>query len=351
MNDVINILILLLFTTKITRNGAIRTSSQIGENLLAQSRMLENEPDYSWIADYSIQFQSCLSVLQYGEGGGGGGEEGGAIRKQNLVKFRLCPADSCGKGCKGQYLTEMNRFVESYMEFKQEEQEQACENVENSCNCNDDAVDDRSCLNSCFESANLDYCVQNDDEESEDFDVGRMMECEPLGDQEDANNNYNYNTLTYYVGARCSRNRKSIYMDVFADSMCTKSAPSGTYEKYMYGNSLPYSKQSVVSRDCISCLDQGDDDNNDYIEINEMCEKTYEEAAKCDKGLNIAYPQTDECWFIKTGVERHAIGYTNKIHNAISFSLLCICFGLLFVVYLVNGKAKKKGINLSDWID
>jgi hypothetical protein len=41
----------------------------------------------------------------------------------------------------------------------------------------------------------------------------------------------------YYVGAYCTSS--GVYAATFTDSTCTKKAPSGTYEKYNYGYSLP----------------------------------------------------------------------------------------------------------------
>ena len=46
------------------------------------------------------------------------------------------------------------------------------------------------------------------------------------------------------------------------DETCSYKAPEGTYEKFNYGRMLPYSSNSIVGQDCISCLEVDNDNNN-----------------------------------------------------------------------------------------
>merc|ERR1711966_594041 len=116
-----------------------------------------------------------------------------------------------------------------------------------------------------------------------------------------------------FVGPYCSANGKSINLGVFMDEYCSSSATEGIYEKTHYGKALPYSSESIVSNDCISCMRPAEDDGNnnnnnnnnknynngDYNynqnqnqnqeepEVLEMCESLYEEAGKCESNLNV----------------------------------------------------------------
>merc|ERR1711933_211498 len=118
--------------------------------------------------------------------------------------------------------------------------------------------------------------------------------------------------IEFFVGPYCSSNGKSINLGVFMDEMCPYDAPKGVYEALYYGNSLPYSSESLVTDECISCMAPKDEDqdgnqnqngnNNNYYynngnnnngnnnnngdeeedEVKEFCEQLYEEAGKCE---------------------------------------------------------------------
>jgi len=362
-----------------------------------------------WLLKYSLQYQGCYSVRQIG-GAGAQGEEGQSnVRLQHLVKYRVCPLGSCGRNCKGEYLIEANQYIESYMEYQREAQELACETARENCYCNDD-VDDEACEKSCFVSAGLDYCIESDDDSSaaEEFEAQEFMECRAMDDQN--NNNNNYNSNMYYVGMKCVKN--NLYLDVFEDASCSVSAASGTYEKNNYGNSLPYSKQPLISSSCVSCdpnyaeaydyqgNNQDDNSNNYYdddastsatsssanannnnendnendnennennqennqdralaqddasysynnnYEISEMCERTYEESVKCEKGLNIQYPRNQDCGFFKE-IKAHAVnGKSGGAPPFLLFLFMLSTAGLGYMVYDLKKNSSQK-INLS----
>jgi hypothetical protein len=123
------------------------------------------------------------------------------------------------------------------------------------------------------------------------------------------NNNGNYNQL-YYVGPTCS-NGFDINLATFSDSGCSTKTKSGVYETMMYGASLPFEKESMVSNDCVACLyvdqdanddanNNGNDDGNQDYEVIELCSESYEEAAKCESGLSgvKTYPDESGCDYI-----------------------------------------------------
>lgn len=275
---------------------------------------------------------------------------------QNLVKFRLCPVDSCNRNCKGQYIVSMNEFIGAYMDYKKENLEQACENVQENCACNDDAVDDQKCENQCYVDAGLDDCVE--EEGQEEFEVERFMECDEMEAQ---NNNYrDYYYVNgvkvyrqFFIGLKCANKGRGVYLDVFTDGGCSNPAPSGTFEKYNYGYSLPYQKTSMIDQECIPCKEVRDDEDDRYQDDNyddeqevnliELCEETYEQAGKCEKDLDIDYARNDECNFMKTTLLKYDTQTkTTSMGKIFAYIFFASTLGLAFMVYqLQQGKTPK----------
>ena len=153
---------LALSALAVSTATAIPASSLIGKDLLSKSRSLEQDY-YSWIIDYSIQFQSCHVINQYNFQENGGDEDSNG--KQNLVKFKLCSSKRCGYGCNGaEYLAPMDEFLQNYINWKQEKTEQECENIKENCACDGDDVDDEEgCEYKCYKNYGMeDECVEQE---------------------------------------------------------------------------------------------------------------------------------------------------------------------------------------------
>ena len=151
----------------------------------------------------------------------------------------------------------MREFVESYQEAKEQANQAKCESAEYECEykCQngqyaynaayDDQYNDQEdyCQYQCLVDQGMGYCAQDEDNEYE-VNMNELTECQPLNEDNNNNNGYySSNTQIYYVGAYCTSS--GVYAGTFTDSACTKKAPSGTYEKYNYGYSLP--KEPLVS--------------------------------------------------------------------------------------------------------
>mmetsp|Transcript_49993 Transcript_49993/g.53967 ORF Transcript_49993/g.53967 Transcript_49993/m.53967 type:complete len:425 (-) Transcript_49993:165-1439(-) len=294
----------------------IPTESKIGKKLLSKARRLDdgNEQEADWLAGYSIMYYSCSSLIQVREEGGN--EDEGILYTQNLVKFVVCPGNAagscndCGDGI-AQYVVNMMEFVEAYTEMKLEQQEYACEMIAEYCYC-DNANDEEVCENQCYVDAGMDVCIEY--ENGDDFEIQEFLECDEMegadgNDNNNNNGNYNYGQqtqtegvnmyLSYYVGPLCSPDDgKSIFLAAFFDAGCTSYAGTGVYEAFHYGYPLPYENEPIVTLDdCISCLqvDQDNDDNNNNNnnnynnnqdqEVSELCQQSYEMAAKCESNL------------------------------------------------------------------
>merc|ERR1719343_195302 len=311
-------------------DGWILADSEMGQKLMGKARQLENNNNYyySWIGNAALKFDGCASIPMFER------EEG--LRSNMVVKFKLCPNNSCGS-CHngGEYIVEMREFVETYQEALKESREYECENASEQCeykchngynyqnynanggnynnnyqyggnnqnnngnNQNNNENADEYCLNACLTDEGLDYCIEQEGEE--DRDLNEFAECQPM-DREGGNNNQNYNYNSnyqqYYVGAYCTSS--GVYAGVFTDSTCTRHAPKGTYEKYNYGYSLP--TQPLVSSTCMSCNannynNNGNNNNNNNNNggVSEVCEQLYEEAVKCESRISSTYKDTSGC--------------------------------------------------------
>jgi len=352
-----------------TATSAIRAHSKVGKNLLSRARRLDGgNAEISWAVNYSLKFEKCATSSDYYGGYFGGNQDNNdnenqynynGVYEQRLVHFKLCPTDSCGSSCSdgGDYVIDMTEFVQAYMEHKMEAQEQECESVANNCYC-ENANDDDACVYQCYISAGIyDQCVEQDNNnnnggQEDEFELEEALECAQLDIDEDAaqyymnnnqngngngnnyngnnyNGNYNQNggeqEMDFFVGPYCSANGKSILLGVFMDEVCSYAAPDGIYEQTHYGTALPYSSESIISNDCISCMQPAEDDGNnnnqnynynngddaynyqnynqnqEEPEVLEMCERLYEDAGKCESSLNVygLYSNTLACDFIK----------------------------------------------------
>jgi len=330
----------------------IPAESTIGKRLMTSARRVEqngnnnDEQEADWLAGYSIKYDSCASLIQV-QGEGGGGDEDSLLYTQNLVKFILCKGTSgcgdCGSGI-ASYVVDMREFIEAYTQMKEEQKEQACEMIAEYCYC-DNANDDEVCENQCYADAGMSDCIQY--EGQEEVEINELLECQAMegadGNNNNNNNNnngnYNYagNSGTYngvdmyrqyYLGPTCStKDGKSIFISAFYDAGCTSPAGSGVYEAFNYGSPLPYENVPVVAlNDCISCLqvdENENDNNNNYnnynynnnnnnnnnynynqdLEVAEICQQSYEQAAKCENKLGsylgqYYYTDTTGCDYI-----------------------------------------------------
>jgi len=362
------------------RANQLSSTSELGSRLLASSRRLDGNDNFAWIAGYSLVFEKCATSDEY-YGGNFGGEGNNNNNDQNnfngmyqqrLVHYKLCPTDDCSNSCSGgaEYVIDMGLFVEAFIESKMDAQEYNCEQVRENCYYDDEYQ--------CYAEAGLDYCMDDEKEEGQmQFELEEAAECRELDVDEDAlqyyyyqqggNNqqNYNYNQnggqqeMKLFVGPYCSADGKSIFLDVFMDEWCQSPAPAGTYEKFSYGQALPYSEDNLIDSQCLSCKepqdenDQNNGDQDDEDEVLEICERLYEDAGKCESGLDDGvtyYPNTYACEFIKT---LKAPGKTSRSKSTTSASVV---FAWIFalssvalsgVAFFFYNKAERKNVNLS----
>jgi len=354
--------------------GEITADSPLGSKLLSKARRLDEdeEVDYSWITGMSVKFQGCFHITQWNADADG--EEDVRIMTKRLARFRLCPTDSCAAsdagGCEsgyGDYIIDMNTYVQSYLEAQRETQEANCENLEeNVCDCeeqDDDAWDEDACLNECYVENGADYCVRDEDE-GEQFEANEYMECGEFEVPEDDDGNRRRldeeeEEVQYFIGPYCGDQGGEVFLGMFSDDTCSEfvdsNGGSSTYESFT-GSALPYSSTSLVGSDCVSCLavNDGDDDGQED-ESSEMCEAIYQGAGKCESGLSIDYPNENACTFMegikiirKSGVVSTDEPAASKTASAfIGVFAVSSCMLGAYVYYLKT-KLDKAKINLAD---
>mmetsp|Transcript_14647 Transcript_14647/g.20900 ORF Transcript_14647/g.20900 Transcript_14647/m.20900 type:complete len:422 (-) Transcript_14647:112-1377(-) len=379
-----------------SKHGELTTSSPLGSALLSSAtridteigRDLEDGDDQSWLANYAIKFQGCHHVKQWNENVDG--EEDVRLQSYRLVRFRLCPANSCssrsGSGCGrgyGEYIVDLDTYVKAYTQAARHASEYECQlYMYKHCDCqeNDDKGDDfdkEICEYQCFSKGRQSRCIDrnpyyDDDDDKDDYE--RMVEkyveggCRefeiPEYDDDDGNRRLDEDEeIQYYIGPYCADQGGKIYLGMFTDDTCTNFADSSggrtTYKTLMRGISLPYSTHSVVGMDCVSCLEQRDpnkqqennnnnNNGNDEVRISNGCAKTYKYAGKCETNLDMdrnggpSYINEAACYFIdgvkiirRDGILDTSATRPNKVVSSFIF-IFSVSFVLLgaYIYYL-----------------
>jgi len=366
--------------------ASIKATSRIGQSILSKARRLEeNEVDYTWVANMSLKFQGCYHTQQWNDDADG--ENDLRISTAKLVRFRLCPSDSCSTtsaaGCSsgyGDYIIDMETYLNAYLEGVQQDQQYNCEYEEQNgdCGCNGENqgedFDEDVCKYECFMNKGMEYCIdknpyEEEGQEKENWDVRDYAECK---EYEFGNNDNNRNLeeeAKYYVGAYCSDNGGKILLGLFTDDTCSQFADSyggsQTFSSLSYGSSLPYSSTSMIGSECMSCketqqaneqnAEEGGDDANDADAVKESCEDLYEAAGKCEAYLGLSSPNNYGCNFIegvkivrKNGTIIRGASYKNT-SASIFIGLFACSFVLLGgYVYYLKTKLDRAKINLSE---
>jgi hypothetical protein len=365
----------------------MKANSKLGQSLLSKARKLEQaedgEVDFTWVADFSIKFQGCHHVSQWNADADE--EEDVKISTKRLIRFRLCPANSCSAtnagGCSsgyGDYIIDMNTYLDSYFEAVEQYNEYKCEYImQMVCDCdNDDGkgddFDEEICQYDCYAAQGVtDICSENnpynDDEEKEEaFELREYMECanwEAPESDEDQGRKLEEEEVEYFMGPYCAEQGGAIFLGLFTDDTCTTFADDyGGKETYfsLAGESMPYASESVVGMECVSCKEPEDfnedgNDNEDEDAVIEMCEQIYQSAGKCEKNLGISDPNNNACTYMegikivrKNGVVELKSSTANK-SASVFIGLFVVAFVLLAAyVYYLRTKLDRASINLSE---
>lgn len=242
---------------------------------------------HTWVKDYSIKFQGCHHVSEWNQDAED--EDDVRIWTRRLIKFRLCPTNSCNdnsaEGCSGgygDYIIDIETFLEAYVEAKEAYQgwmeAQAEDNGQEYYGNNYEAYD----------ISELTYC--------------QASEIEYEGD-ENGNNGQNDGDNwdgTLYMGPYCAEQGGAINIGLFTDEKCSQFVDSKAGKSLYYnamGVSMPFSGTNLVEMSCFPCSeptnqyayynDQGDDADDDN-EVCEACENLYTMAGKCEENMAVS---------------------------------------------------------------
>lgn len=360
----------------------IKADSKLGNKLLSGARRLDGNDDFTWVAGYSLKFQGCHHISQWNEEADG--EDEPKIQTKRLVRFRLCPSGSCtygdAGGCDngyGDYVMDMNLFLESYIQNKMEQQEYQCEYAEQyTCGNCENNNNPEYCRYDCYIENGLDFCNDenpyvDDDNDKEEFELEQYMYCaewdlpnngRKLEDGED--------DAGYFIGPYCADQGGKIHLGVFTDEFCTNFADDDdngwTHTEFYYkltGEALPYSSESLIGMDCISCQERADGNNNNNngngAEVGEMCDAIYQQAGKCESQLSpdsyYFSPNENACTYIEGIKIVRSDGVV--VQNAATKSkTAAICIGVFSAAFLLLGayvyylktKLDRAKVNLSE---
>ena len=258
------------------------------------------------LSGYSLKFTKCQFVKAYSQDLADANADT-VLATQRFVIFRLCPSSSCGR-CNtgyGEYAIDMSSYLDYTVEYRQEEQDEMCNQCQESCyyNAGDDAddaarrrlsssVDCDTCVTACEKIENM--------EANYYIDATTFINCQQI--QED--NGYG----ALYAGPMCASQGSKIKIGVFKDEDCMYLDTSKDVEDYLAdenGNGFKVShallKTVYDDSECINCYEEyeGDDDAGEG-EVKEVCTNLYAYAGKCesihgfDSGINSYYAANNQ---------------------------------------------------------
>jgi len=260
-------------------NDEISMNSSLGQKLVKAARKLETEEeeksaknsggeevgreleayqgmDVSWLPNYSLKVQGCSHVTSWNDYAEDVNDV--KLRTKRLLRFRLCPSDNCyddsSYGCTngsyGDYVVDLDLFLENYLEWIQEDLSNKCQEYAwKQCNCYDDGnkddnFDQDQCEFQCWYKNGKSECYVDytQDDDGDGFQLDNYMTCSawyPPGyngrrldeeaeedeeEEEEQDDLFEFrNDRVYYLGPHCS-DSSNVYLGLFIDDTCSTSA-------------------------------------------------------------------------------------------------------------------------------
>jgi hypothetical protein len=301
------------YISKLMRGAKATPNSQL-------NRKLDQEEYVVDISSYAVKFEQCQFVKTYSDEVAEDEDLDTVLETQRFAIFRLCPTensyggtmtcDSCNYNY-GEYLVDLDTYLQSTVEYYQQEQENMCQACDENCQ-NDDQqqqqqqdgddandggrklqnYDCTSCVEECYKIENM--------ENNGYIDATNFLECQMIYDPEDDGGD------ALYAGPMCASYGTKIKIGVFKDEFCSVYDSSKEVDDYMIdgdGVQIKLShallKNTYATDQCISCKEVQDNgrklDQADADQVLDICEALYEEAAKCEKthGFDNGYSNYD----------------------------------------------------------
>jgi len=267
--------------SKMVEGAKVTENSQLGRGLE------EAEVDLS---GYEIKFEKCQFVKAYDDELAEDEDSKNVLGTKHFVVFRLCPSGSC-ESCAynfGEYIIDMESYLEAATEFFVQDREDQCGLCNDICEADDDAVKSLGLVD-CDEC--YDYCASIDNMEDNGYvESYEFSECMQVYESDDG-------ASQIYAGAICANSGTEIKIAAFSDEYCFYHKSSYDVQDYLE-DGLLFNNEilgNVVDSDsCVSCImtdyevpdqdadDAAQNDEDEEIEVNEMCQNLYEMSAKCE---------------------------------------------------------------------
>jgi len=299
--------------------------AKLNSKLLSKARRLndgEEEEVEVDLTGYSLQFEKCQFVKAYNDELAEDEDSETVLGTQRFVLFKLCPTDQSCKYNYGEYMVDLDEYLEAMVEYQKELLEDTCKACEENCQAEEEEEEDadqeedkdeedgdeegegdnedRRRRRRRLVDVDCDTC-QDDCDEYENlndngmYDATDFIECQMIYDPEDDGSG------AYYAGPMCASNGEKIKIGVFSDENCYTRAYGQKIDSYLVDNDgntaeLYYKTLKATYQDVsISCIqveeeeEKDDEDENEdneeeekEAEVLELCQKIYEEAAKCE---------------------------------------------------------------------
>jgi len=390
------------------QKDGITADSSFGRHLISKSRRVEEDQanDISFVSGYSIKFIGCHHVTQWAseqeieeQDDNDDAEQedvslnaaNGRVRSKGLVRFRLCPSDSCfdhfGMGCSsnyGEYVVDMHQFLEVYIAWQVEEAAAKCATYRNTCYTECYSSTSANCWSSCYgrNGVEASLCASSnggDDNNNyqqttygQEFALEDYLQCAAY-----QITNTDGEELASYLGPYCANQGGDVRLGFFQDQFCAiPSTYQASYFEKMTGVEVPYTQKSIVGTGCMSCEAQADDQNQnqynqDYYnydadgnknyyaatEVNDLCGTMYMQSGKCESEFNVddvPYPEEGACTYIESVKQLGTDGII-RADQKISSRPASIAIGIFTAsavliggyVYYLKSKIARSRVNLA----
>jgi len=294
--------------SKLLEGAQVTENSQLGRNL----EQVELD-----VSGYEIKFQKCQFVKAYDDELAEEEEASTVLATKRFVVFRLCPSGSC-ETCAynfGEYVIDMETYLEAATAYYVEDREGLCGLCEEVCYADDDATKNAGAAYVDCDSC-VDYCAafENMEDNGVYMESYLFSECQQVYESDDDGGD------VIYAGAICSSSGTVIKIGAFSDELCSQVKSNVDVEDYLE-NGLIFDDtvlgQVVDVESCVSCtakdyeIPEENDQQNDEeeeVEVNEMCETVYEAAAKCES---------------KYGFDNYWKDYEDYVNQYVQEDLVC----------------------------
>jgi len=250
------------------------------------------------LSSFSIRFEKCQFVKSYDDEFAQDADYDSVLAMKHFVFYKMCPTDECQScdGVHGEYVADINDYLEKVVEVEQAQFENMCENCNEKCNNDGDYCS--GCGKICYNWQNL--------ENNGYVDASNYIECQQLEKDGDDDGGEEM-----YIGPMCD-SQKGIAIGLFSDENCLEPISDVDVESVL-GYKLSYHVLSSVMKEengdqtCLSCLEGNDNDEDDEDQVNEICEDVYAASAKCESPYGLENGLVNQ--------NREGGDYENQVEN------------------------------------